>query len=439
MRTRALRALAAAALASAYAVGVLAGDDGEATADVVELSENEVRRILQHAPLGDPPPDPTNAVADDPRAALLGQALFFDPRVSADGEVSCATCHDPARGFTDGRVVALGLGHGPRNTPTLLNVAWQRWLFWDGRSDTLWAQALQPVENRVEMGSTRLTWLRTVAGDPAQRALYEEVFGPLPDVGDARFPERARPVPGDPDHPDRLAWDALEPADRDAIDRAYANLGKAIAAYERRLASRRSAFDVFAEGLREGDAAKLAALTPSEQRGLKLFVGRAGCRVCHSGPTFSDGEFHDLRLPARDGQVPVDSGRHGGAAAVAADPFNAAGAHSDDPDGPTAVRARTIARTPELWGQFKTPTLRNVAITAPYMHAGQFETLGEILHFYDTLEGAQVFGHHQEQVLQPLRLDPGDLEDLEAFLRALTDDSLAPDLLAPPVLPPGPR
>src|SRR5262249_10473588 len=151
--------------------------------------------IDQHSPLGAPPVDPSNSVADDEGAARLGQRLFFDRRLSS-GEVSCSTCHDPGHGFSDRKPVSEGVGQGRRHTPSLWNVAYNRWYFWDGRRDSLWSQALTPMESESEMGGTRLQVAHLVAADPELRGAYESVFGPLPDVSDlARFPAAGRPVP----------------------------------------------------------------------------------------------------------------------------------------------------------------------------------------------------------------------------------------------------
>jgi cytochrome c peroxidase len=426
------RALAAALALSLPAAARPAQDPAAPAEGCAGFSAEELRKILTHAPLGEPPADETNAALAHPLAARLGQRLFFDPRVSRDGDRSCATCHLPERGFADGRPVGQGLGTLTRNTPTLWNVAYGRWYFWDGRADSLWSQALQPTEAELELGGDRAAVAHLIHTDPLLRADYEAVFGPLPELSDAaRFPAHARPVPGDPAHPHQRALDAMAAEDRAALDRVFANYGKALAAFEFRLTSRRSAFDVFAEGLRDGDPAKLAALGAAERRGLALFVGKGRCRMCHAGPNFSDGEFHGTGVAPLGGGEPFDAGRYAGAEALLRDPFNSTGAFSDAPGGTRATQVRTLARGPESWGEFKTPTLRNVALTAPYMHQGQFATLAEVVRFYSTLEGSAPPGHHQEQVLQPLGLSAEEQADLVAFLGSLTDTAVDPALLRP--------
>lgn len=408
-------------------------DEGLAAGERLGLDAREVRRLLQHSPLSEPPPDETNAWADDPGAAQLGQRLFFDTRLSQDGSQSCATCHDPEQGFADGRELAQGLGDLERHTPSLWNAAWQRWYFWDGRVDTLWGQAFQPLESPLEMGSSRTALARLIATSAELRGPYERVFGALPAALDAeRLPEHARPVAGDDHHPHARAWAQLTEARRAAVERVAVNAAKAIAAYERRLVSRRSPFDVFVEGLREDDGEKLAALSPAALAGARLFVGKAGCRMCHSGPTFSDGEFHDIGIPPLGGGRPADPGRFEGLGALLAEPFNSASAHSDDRSGPRASALAHLARGPQTWGEFKTPTLRNVALSPPYMHQGQKADLDAVLHYYSTLEGLVPSGHHQQSVLTPLMFEPAELDALRAFLESLTDTGVDASWLSPP-------
>lgn len=387
--------------------------------ELLDFTPAELALILELSPLPPPPPDPTNRFADDPRAQRLGQFLFHDTRLSSNGQVACATCHPADRHLADGRPFAEGLATADRHTPALWNVAHNRWLFWDGRADSLWAQALQPIENPVEMGFSRLGVLQLFASDAALRGAYEDLFGPLPPV------------------PDAPADSALLPAgDWPAIDAFYANVGKAIAAHERRFASDAAPFDTFVSGLRDGDPAKLAALSPAAQRGLRLFVGRGQCDLCHSGPNFTDMEFHSTRVPLARKDLRRDSGRHAGIEKLLSNPFNGAGPHSDDPAAGHAKLDFLTTRT-DLIGQFKTPSLRNVAVTPPYMHAGQFATLRDVLRHYSTFENA--FDHtpgHFERMLEPLNLTEGETEDLLAFLESLTDVELDPALLAAPA---GPR
>jgi len=403
-----------------------------------ELPPEVLRRALTLSPLPPPPADPTNAVEDDPRAARLGQALFFDARLSKNGTISCATCHDPAQGWSDGKTTAVGLGPVARHTPTLLDVAQHRWFFWDGRKDSLWSQALAPLEDPAEHGASRLQLAHLVAGDARYRATYEALFGALPELSDAeRFPPRGRPVPDQPEHPLARAWNGMTWADRDAVERVFANLGKALAAFQRTLRSEPAPFDVFVAGLRAGDAAKQAALGPSARRGLALFLGKARCHTCHDGPFFSDLEFHDDRVPPLDPEGEPDRGRYVGLARVLDDPFNGLGRHSDDPET-GRTRLAYLARTNHSERELKTPTLRNLLRTAPYMHQGQFATLAEVVRFYSALEGA-LPAHPEERLVEPLGLDAGEQADLVAFLESLSGapapaerTGIPPELQGPP-------
>ncbi|MGA1017653.1 MAG: cytochrome-c peroxidase [Phycisphaerales bacterium] len=400
------------------------------------LEAEEVRAILglggRLEPLG---PEPTNRVATDATAAVLGQRLFFDTRLSGDGSVSCATCHEPGRAFTDGLAIAEGLGTGTRNTPTILDAAHQRWFTWDGRADSLWSQALQPMERPHEMGSTRTGIVRAVLGDPELRREYEAVFGSAPDAAWLEnLPERARPVPQAPDAPEAVAWSGLAEGDRLQVAEAFATIGKAMAAYQRRLTGGELPLDRFVRGLREGDRTLTAALDARELAGLRLFVGKAGCIDCHDGPLLSDGEFHAIGAPQVGGGMPSDAGRYLGVDIVKADGFNAASRWSDAPRSERALQTMRLARTPETWGRFRTPSLRQVAATPPYMHAGQLPDLAAVVRFYSTLEGATILDHHQETVLAPLGLDEAEVEALVAFLETLRGEGGDPALLGPPAL-----
>lgn len=364
----------------------------------IEIDETLRARVLQHA---DPRValDPTNRVAGSLEAARLGRALFFDARLSSNGRVSCASCHDPAHGFADSRALSQGVGTTTRNAPSLLTAAGQRWLFWDGRADSLWCQALQPIEHPDEMGGSRRAVVDLVASDTALREQWTRAFGAPPDPREC--------------------------------DRTFADVGKALAAYESRLVTADSPFDRFAGALARGDQAEIARYPLDARRGLALFEGRANCRACHAGPWFSDGEFHDIGVPPAKGGIPRDAGRLRGLEKLRADPFRGSGAFSDDPRGARASEIDRVASGPELWGAFRTPSLRNVAVTAPYMHEGQLATLEDVLRYYSTLAGAVARGHHGETVLQPLHLSDAEISDLAAFLRTLTSPAPAEWASAP--------
>ena len=254
-----------------------------------------------------------------------GRDLFFDKRLSRDGTVACASCHNPERAFSDGRPVAIGVFNrvGRRSAPALVNRGYGRAFFWDGRAATLEEQVLQPIQDPNEMDMT------------------------LPEVS-ARV---GMPI--------------------DEVSRS-------LATFVRSLLSGDSRFDRFINGDRD-------ALTAEQQAGLQLFRGKANCTACHVGPTFSDERFHNTGVAYREGRV-LDEGRF-------------------------EVTAR-----PEDRGAFKTPTLREIARTAPYMHDGSFVTLAEVVDYYDS------GGNRNpalDRELRPLKLTIGEKLSLIAFLQAL--------------------
>lgn len=401
----------------------------------VELTVAEVALILRQSPLPAVPPSPTNRVADDPRAARLGQALFFDTRLSPNGELACASCHVPELGLADRRPLGRGLGDLGRHVPHLWNVGHGRWFFWDGRADTLWAQARQPMEHPKEQGYARTDLVRLLAGDADLRAAYEAIFGALPDASDLeRFPEGAKPDPFEPWHEHAVRWNGMAAEDRADVDGVLANVGKALEAYERLLVSRDSAFDRFVRGLRTQDERLLGALSDPAVRGLALFAGRGRCLTCHHGPNFSDGEFHDIRLPIPE-DLARDEGRFRGIRLLKMDPFNAIGPHSDAPTGLARMKVERLSLQRETWQAYKTPTLRNVALTPPYMHLGQLATLADVVSYYSTMDGARPLGEHMEDVLVPLELSEDESADLVAFLESLTGAPLPDHLLVPPESP----
>jgi len=401
-----VRLALAASLGLALATGVIAASDPQAGG--FSVTELKTVRSLWLGSLPPPPDDSSNAHDTDPRAARLGRALFLDPRLSANGAVACGTCHVPQLAFQDGRSRGRGIADVPRRTMTLLGVAHQTWFFWDGRKDSLWAQALGPLETPAEHGISR-TRVAMLVRDH-YRDPYQAIFGALPELP-AALPERARPADDDPEA--RLAWEALSITTRDAITRVFVNVGKAVAAFERTIQPGPAPFDRYVEALLRGDVDTAArVMTPAAVRGLRLFIGKARCTNCHSGPLLTNGEFHSTHVPTPEGLAP-DTGRGDGLAKVLADEFNCRSQWSDaKPEQCTALRF--LKRDPRGAARaFRTPTLRNVAVRRPYMHAGQFGTLGEVLHFYRDI-GPRVkdIGH--------AGLTDTELADLEAFLEALT-------------------
>lgn len=372
-------------------------------------SESQKRQLeelrLSTAPLA---PDPSNRVAESEAAARLGQRFFFDARFSANGAVSCATCHLPEKDFQDGLPLGKGMGTTGRRTMSVAGAAASPWLFWDGRKDSLWSQALGPLESGVEHGGDRVQYYRVVAN--AYRDEYERVFGELPGATD--LPEHASPVLSD----ERWdAWMTLPPRTKDAVNRVFSNIGKAIAAYERRLMPGTSRFDDYVDAvLRGDDAAAAKAMSRDEAAGLRLFIGKANCTQCHNGPRLTNDDFANTGVP--DAGRTTDIGRHLGSRQVLQDEFNCMGPYSDArPEECRELKALRAGDDHALRA-FKVPSLRNVAARAPYMHAGQLGSLADVVEHYDRAPSAPA-GHTE---LRPLHLTHDERRQLVQFLGALS-------------------
>ena len=381
------------------------------------FTDNEWTVVESLSPLPDtPPPSPTNRVADNPDAARLGQMFFFDERFSKEATISCATCHSPFHGFADVEATSLGNSRGARNAPTVLNAAHNKWQFWDGRAETLWAQALFALEGEEEQAGTRLQYAHLIKRHYA--AEYEGIFGALPELEDAtRFPPIGKP--GD------ATFDNMPEADQIAVNTVFANIGKAIEAYERLLIRRNAPFDRYVAG-------DEAAITLAAKRGLKIFIGKGVCVLCHGTPHFRDNDFHNLGIP--QGPLPEDTGRFQGIAKLLADPFNSAGIYSDS-RGDAADMLNLLEPRLEHQGEFKTPTLRNVALTPPYFHTGEFPTLAAVIEFNDAGGTTNEFVGRRAAPVEPLHLSEQEKKDLVEFLETLTGEPLPAHLLRKPKLP----
>ncbi len=346
----------------------------------------EILRSLSIDSLGPLPIDATNAVADNPLAAQFGHALFFDARLSANGGISCSTCHQPERHFTDGLPKGQALGTSKRNTQSIAGSAYSPWLYRDGRRDSQWSQALSPLEDPNEHGTNRGQVLDVVISDPSYNKIYVELFGNLPVVSN---PE--------------------------AVNIAFANIGKAFAAYERLLRPGRSRFDAYVAAVVAGDEAKQAELYSNDEIvGLQLFIGAANCTQCHNGPLLTNNEFHNTGVISFPGELP-DKGRVAGVREVQSNEFSCDGPYSDD-SGRVCPELDFVRTGPELIGAFRTPTLRNLENTAPFMHKGQIATLFEVLEHYNVAPMAMI-GHNEAK---PLKLRARNVRQLEAFLLTLT-------------------
>lgn len=412
-------------------------------------------------------------------AASLGRKLFRDARLSGSGEVACATCHDPEHAFAGAGATVTASGLRTFDAPSVANAAFSTWFNWDGRSDSLVSQALDATEDPRQLATSRVAVVRHLLAN--YRKDYEAAFGAFPaaltsdvtlprDGTAARAPlalsidvaahalstvgtydlmrdllqsaqvgrrapamelsrraiEEGRPMPP-------LSWvadyEALPLATRQAVDQAFVNYGRALAEYQRGLIATDSPFDRFARRLASGAATKEAlaqGFGDQELTGLKLFLGPGNCALCHSGAGLSDQQFHNVGLPTRSDAedaelLQVDVGRATGILRAKADPFNCISLGTA-----ATTTAESCRELPYLDGEslmfvgaYKTPSLRNVGATAPYMHDGRFETLTEVLAHYNDLEARPAIGI-REGTLKPANFTKEEIAALSAFLGSLT-------------------
>lgn len=367
-------------------------------------SASERAAILSHGPW---PPrlqrDASNRVSAKPEAIRFGAGLFFDPRLSLDGRIACGTCHDPASGWSDGRARAIGLEQTPRNTKSVLDARFNRWFGWSGASDSLWSASLRPMLDPREMGSAERHVTRLVRSTPDLECGYRSAFGRAP------------------------------PADDETL---FVDIGKALAAYQETLVSGRSAFDDFRDALARGDRAAAARYPLAAQRGLRLFIGAAGCNTCHLGPGFSNKEFDKVGIAVRSERGTYDWGRYDGIKTLQASRFSRLSRHNDDATRADTVSTKHVALDTEAYGAFAVPGLRNVALTAPYMHDGSLTTLADVVRHYSQIDEVKLHiaaAHPHAEPGEPLPPRPAQsplrtldlaaeqIDDLVAFLRTLTE------------------
>ncbi|SLN11165.1 Cytochrome c551 peroxidase precursor [Falsiruegeria litorea R37] len=362
---------------------VLSNPSKAAEIDPIDWTERELALIksLSLSQLPPPPLSPSNKYANDPSAAALGRAIFHDTRFSANGNVSCGTCHRQDYGFTDDLPQGIGIDVASRRTMPIVGMAYQKWFFWDGRADSLWSQTLGPLENPVEHGIDRYQVRQLVMTHYLQP--YQQVFD-----GDAKS---------------------------QSVNQVFANIGKALAAHVRTVLPEITRFDLYADALRSGSN-KISILTTAETRGLRLFVSKAKCVNCHNGPMFTNGEFHHSGTP-ENGEP--DAGRGAAFHDLEATEFGFFGKWSDADPQADGDHIRFLDRnTHKYAGTFKTPTLRGVSDRPPYMHNGAFNSLAQVLNNYRAVSGSTL----ADEVFHG-DLTDRDLVDLEAFLGTLSSNS----------------
>jgi cytochrome c peroxidase len=398
-----------------------AGDPGPLPGGTVPLA-----LLTAWSPLGAPPPDPTNRLAEDPAAAAWGLAAVQALEGPSGG---CASCHDPA-GDGRPRAALAATAEGLLRAPPGLDLApWRAWWGWGGACDTLWCAVVRCLEAPEGMDGDRASALRTLRGDPVLGPAWAEALGApaLDEAALAALPERARPTGGAPAE----AWAGLDPAVQAAATDDIVTVAKAIAAGLRARRPGPSPFDAYVEAVVAGDLRGGGAMTDEEVLGLALFAGEAGCAGCHGGPGLGGEAFAALGLPGSDRGRAVDR------EALLANPLRGDGAWSDDPTA-GAARLAAVDEEGDGEGAHLPPPLRDVARTAPLRHAHQHATLDEAVAFYADPPGATA----GDPRLRPRALDAEQIAALDAFLSAVAGappDPLAPGPGAAPAGPIGPR
>jgi len=352
------------------------------------FTDDEARKIAAHGPWPAPwTPDPSNRVSGNASAIDLGERLFFERRLSVNGEISCSRCHLPERNWSDGLPRAVGLAEVDRNAPSVVNVRYHHWFGWDGAHDSLWAQSINPILDPRELGMSAASVAKFIRSDRDLACRYRRTFGTAPDAEDEKI----------------------------LVDSA-----KALAAFQETLVSGRTAFDEFRDALAHDDRGAMSRYPEAAQRGLKIFLGKGACDVCHVGPAFTNGEFHDTGIAffIRPGEV--DSGRYGGIKKVLGDRMNLLGPYNDDAKRSTATGTRHVSLEHRNFGEFKVPSLRNLESSMPYMHNGSLATLRDVVKHYSEISPDRLHSDG-EAILKALHLTPEEIDDLTAFLGTLSD------------------
>lgn len=359
-----------------------------ATERPVILDAAEIARVVEHGPW--PPAvgrDPTNRVSGMPEAIALGRRLFFEPRFSPNGYVACVACHQPDRSFTDTLPRARGLAPVDRNAIALQNLRLVRAYGWGGTSDSLWMASLRPILDAREIGGSaeRVAFVMETGDGVACR--YRAAFGDYPS---AHNPETV-----------------------------LVNVAKALAAYQETLVTGRTTFDDLRDALARGEPFPSTYPRPA-QRGLKIFFGRGNCFVCHKGPNFTDAAFRGTGVAPFVGQAAADTGHFEGLQTLRGNRFNLLGRYNDQAAHARTPDAGEIKVDVHERDKWRTPSLRNVAVTAPYLHNGTAASLYDVLRRYAKSASARAYVDSERKVRR-VDLSSRDIDDLVAFLDTLTD------------------
>lgn len=333
------------------------------------------------------PADPGNEYSGELWAEILGAKLFNDSALSADQSISCASCHQADQGLADASPLAeAGAKLHIRNTQGLLNVGHQRWFGWDGGADSLWSASLRPMLSEIEMASN----IETLS---SRLRNTQYVINTLK--------ENNIDITGKDDE-----W-------------LVVLISKFIGAYMRTLVSEKTSFDQFVALLRNNREDE-STYPVSAQRGMKIFFGEGNCFVCHFGPVFSNGEFHDIGRPFFTGVGQVDSGRFSGIKRIKNDRYNLVGSYNGTRVETEMLKTRTVKMSQENFGQWRTPSLRNLLLTAPYMHDGSLETIRDVVDYYAEIDPDRLHSKG-ESILRPFQWSESEREDLVEFLRTLSE------------------
>ena len=364
-------------------VATLAADSR--ASQLVEFTAAELSLIKSFGPWPiATPSDPGNELSGVAWAESLGEVLFNDSGLSGDGKLACSSCHLSSQGFTDGKSLAEGKLKHVRNTQGLLDVGLQRWLGWDGGADSLWAASLRPLLSEVEMAAD----IPSLAATLKDRPHVSEAFS---------------------------RWQSNEFSDEEWVVLA----SKAIAAYTRTLISSRTPFDDFYNAVLTNNSTAISQYPIEAKRGLKIFLSDANCHVCHFGPNFSNGEFHDTGRSFFTGVGRVDPGRYTGIKRVRQDPYNLLGRFNGTGIESETMKTRTVKLGQANFGQWRTPSLRNLMSTAPYMHDGSVGSLRAVVDSYADIDPDRLHSKG-ESILKPLNLSTQDRNDLVSFLESLS-------------------